>query len=400
VFPYASYYGVWAPPHGGAERLRITREVGSVLGNGRDQLSVDANGYYDDAGDYHWGLRFLDGLGTSPGRHFYRDFVAGTIWDVGYQDHQEYAGDVNGDGIGDLWLSTLLFLGPIRGDKTEDDAVTWFTGYDAMVGGNFDANADGFVDVGMFYGGTSFAVYYGPFAAGALPVMGDPGWETEVSHSELPDCHGERGGWIIPGLDGPGSIVVVAGGQDGYIDCASSPTMYVNISGPPGQVWTEEHGLLGVSKGMWAFDVGDWDGDGHVDFVQTNNLKPGPLAYDIDEMPAMFVGGTVKVARTLDDMNGDSVRELLIFSDLDLRWYVLLSGTVGREEITQADLPSIATWIDTDPLEWELLVLGLDNYAVTGDFDGDGKGDLVMSSAYANDDGGMAWIWRGADISP
>ena len=130
-------------------------------------------------------------------------------------------------------------------------------------------------------------------------------------------------------------------------------------------------------------------------------LYAGPIEGSLSGWTRMFgPGGGTAVEAVLDDIDGDGVGELLINDFLSWMptqdYWVLLSRGIGRRDLTRDDLPELAVRLDLHAEDGTLWFCCMQ--PDTGDFDGDGLGDLVMSSGTALDGAGAIYVWRGADI--
>ncbi len=364
------------------KRVGKTFAAGRVLGAPRDQLVVSVATV----------PRFVDGL--PGGRRLVGDHVHGALTDCGSIFTTYPVGDVDRDGYDDMWSSGGLILGPFEDEKQcPDDYQFWGMASDPVVG-DVDVDKDGHPDVVMFHGGSGFSVLYGPFPEGLYTD------DFPIS-SAWYGCSGDYGGAVIEGLAGPGSVVIGSGGEMGYLSCPSGTSVvYTDAAGPQGQRWYRDEDRLAWSDADFIAAVGDWDGDGHVDLVNSI-LYAGPIEGSLSGWTRMFgPGGGTAVEAVLDDIDGDGVGELLINDFLSWMptqdYWVLLSRGIGRRDLTRDDLPELAVRLDLHPEDGTLWFCCMQ--PDTGDFDGDGLGDLVMSSGTALDGAGAIYVWRGADI--
>ncbi len=312
-------------------------------------------------------------------------------------------GDTNGDGHDDFWGRGHLFLGPLAGSHECDDAAyAWFDASDPMVG-DFDANGDGYDDVVLFGGRSEFVVNYGPHAPGLMPTPYEPDFGGSVG--ALRGCEERGGGWLLPDLAGPGTFVVAAGQHSDPFYCPlGRHTRLVDITGPPGQTWTVDDEFAWGDLQL-AAALGDWDGDGYADMVTEYQPNPGPVVGAQTEWVEMFdpeaEGPSIFwIEGAVDDVNGDGVREILHLVP-DTRpaatgWFVLLSGTVGREPFSPEMAATVAVPLAYDG---DVSRLWRARHPATGDFDGDGLGDLALAVPGSLDEPEDAiFVWRGADL--
>lgn len=108
------------------------------------------------------------------------------------------AGDVDGDGHLDMWISTRLFRGPFVGRFTADTVEQAFAYQpgDGRAVATFDADRDGQLDVVFMPGNQRAYLHYGPFLPGLMPSykLGDalPGTVTVFGD---PGCGGDHIAW-------------------------------------------------------------------------------------------------------------------------------------------------------------------------------------------------------------
>ncbi len=144
----------------------------------------------------------------------------------------------------------------------------------------------------------------------------------------------------------------------------------------------------------WAFDrVGDIDGDGFTDFGQLHLPLQSPSSFDIflggstfDGTPDIVIPNHNSFAYQALDVDGDGTLELPVMRDKGA-----YSDTIDlyRVGVTVDSLPEY-TITDTSPMfGWTLC---------TGDFNGDGLGDIAVSSHVAINDNvpGRVHIYFGA----
>ena len=340
--------------------------------------------------------------GTPGGQVSYADAEIARLTRCG-DDDRAAGGDTDGDGHGDFWGGGHLFLGPLAGSHECDDAAhAWFDGSAHMVG-DFDANGDGYADLVSFSSPSNFFVRYGPFAPGRIPLASEP--EFTGSAGWLWGCEQRGMGWLLPDLAGPGTFVVAAGQHSDPFYCPMGRhTRLVDITGPPGQVWTADDEFAWDDFTL-AAALGDWDGDGHTDIVNQYQPYPGPVVGSGSEWVEMFdpeaEGPSIfYIEGAVDDVNGDGVREILHLVPEtrpdETGWFVLLSGTVGREPFSNEMAATVAVPLAYDG---DVSRLWRARHPATGDFDGDGLGDLALAVPGSLDEPEDAiFVWRGADL--
>ncbi len=283
------------------------------------------------------------------------------------------AGDVNGDGFGDVIVAAgnganLFFGGPSFATAAPEFIPNGMQDQTVRsLAGAGDVNGDGYADVvmsdPMYTGGLPSSppavhLYYGgPMGLSTTPVLvAYTAWDFAWSVAGAGDVNGDGYGDIVtqanPGLfvyyggpNGPGNPTIfttkagenaVAGcmdvNGDGYADIASGQTggdaqipgiVDVHLGGPNGAsanaitVTGTGLGLEGVGSAVAS--AGDTNGDGYDEMVVSGWLSsnyPGPTFVFIGKpsglgaMPATFDDGNEPVLSGGGDVNGDGYADI------------------------------------------------------------------------------------------
>jgi hypothetical protein len=366
--------GDWGP------QGRVIRAAGDVDGDG-----------YSDVIIYNWPV--VSGM-TSHRVYIYYGSGTGLSQGWEWRSGTDFrltvgtAGDVNGDGYADVFVSDAdtvrLFYGSATGLTPGDWPYTMPPDWSASICGGTgcavatagDLDGDGFSDVVIGHKSTNRVwIYYG-----------SPTGLANVA------------GWTHTGTDDYGGTVATAGdvNGDGYADLivTGNSTLYVYhgsvaglASGAPDLTFTVE-GSPGAP--CTAATAGDVNGDGYADVVvgapYTNNSKGKVYLFygaagGLDAPLVELMGGAfgdefgTSVA-TAGDVNGDGYADVLVGApkfayDNRGKAYLYYGSALGL----RADQEP---WTETG-INWQNYGFG-SLVGAAGDVDGDGFGDLAISN--------------------
>jgi hypothetical protein len=272
----------------GAELGYSVAGAGDVNGDGYDDILIGAwrykNDYTEEGAAFLW---FGSPSEMTPGTPANADWSAfGGQEGAGFGLCVSSAGDVNGDGYGDVIIgaplysfgqtaegAAVVYHGSASGpepyaswvDQSNQDAA-WFGKSVASAG---DVNGDGYSDILVG------APYYddpGPDNGLALCYLGSPdGVLTTPDWSKDGVDAGDQLGWSVASagdIDGDGYSDVLTGspGQD---NARGQVRLW---RGSPGgiygsQTWTGDGGTDGGRVGHCVAPAGDVNGDGYADFI-------------------------------------------------------------------------------------------------------------------------------------
>ncbi len=368
----------------------------------------------------------VDPLATSP------------AWSVGgsrsldlFGESVASAGDVNGDGYGDVVVGApyydssfpyegkaFLYLGSASGPSTSP-AWTALGGQDwalfgCAVATAGDVNGDGFADViagARQYNSAGRALVYLGSTSG---LSASPAWTADSDQGDA------LLGWAVAAAgdvngDGYGDIIVGAPYYDnGETDEGRAYVYLGSASGlAPSPAWTAESDQAGAVFGMVVSTAGDVNGDGYADVIV------GAPLYDngeTDEGRAYVYLGSASglmasptwtaegnhagayfgvAAATAGDVNGDGYADVIVGAPFDDngendegRAYVFLGSESGLAPssswTTESDQAGAAFgyWVST-----------------AGDVNGDGYADVIVGAPYFDNgqtDEGRAYVFLGS----
>jgi len=324
-----------------------------------------------------------------PGDHDIADLWDGTSITVNAplngQQYVHIQEDATGDGIPDFWLGSRMFAGPIEGfvftdevfylDYTKtlaasdpNDPYDWPLDGDVLAAG-FDADGDGHDDILVGSGGvmSQAFIHYGPFDD--IVPSARLGHATDYSSLGEGSDGCTRGVHFVHNMLGPGEPGVIFGSVDPSL-CAIDRSFFpigldrdTHLPEPPG--WLDS----GWSS---VLPAGDIDGDGISDYAiswnsgkQGSVLKGPPSGGDLANLPTIDVHHGV-VNNPLGDINGDGL------DDFGGWWYASGSDVVLLSPHPPGPVNmSRGVQVNGFPFSGDY------NKVTTGDFDGDGLGDIV-----------------------
>ncbi len=328
------------------------------------------------------------------------------------------AGDVNGDGYGDLLVGSPKYS---NGQATEGIASIYFgspTGISLVpsltfelnnAGANFgegigpagDVNGDGYSDfiVGArIYGlGGAAAVYLGgPYAMTLTPTAtrfgGANGFLLGTSIANAGDVNGD--GYADALVGAPGASNGQAGEGLAYMHYGSATGL------SPAPSVTLEANVGGAVFGTSVASAGDVNGDGYADVVVGAPLNGAGAAYifmggpgGLTATPALtLTGGTLfgTSVATLGDVNHDGFSEVIVGSPGSGQAFVYRGSAAGL-------VSAPYTILSQPPLS------GLFGCSVStaGDVNGDGYSDAIVGASLASNGQsaeGLAYVYHGSSL--
>ncbi|MCB9165329.1 MAG: FG-GAP repeat protein [Flavobacteriales bacterium] len=384
--------------------------AGDVNGDGYGDVVIGALSF--DNGQANEGRAFVfhgspTGLSSTPNWMTESDQV-----DAGYGSSVSSAGDINGDGFGDVIIGAigwdngqtnegqaLVFSGSSSGlsvaptwaaESNQDDAR-----FGNSVASAGDVNGDGYDDVivgapnydnGETNEGRAY-VYYG----GPEPAIPDWSAESDQASAHFGTSVGSAGD-----VNGDGYSEVIIGAPDfdnGQTNEGRAYLFHGSATGPSATAnWTFESDLASAQLGISVATAGDVNGDGFSDVVigasgfangQSNEGRiyvfHGSIA-GLPATPAWTFESDVSLARLgfsvacAGDVNNDG------YSDVIAGAYDLSNGQTneGRAYVfhgTASGLPAVPSW--TYESNQTSARLGR-SVAGAGDVNGDGFSDVII----------------------
>lgn len=405
-----------------------TMGVGDVNGDGYGDLMVGAPAYDTNRGKAYLYCGGPAGLsaGAKPCWTAEGSQVGGQ-----FGDRVGQAGDVNGDGYDDVFLSVPFWKGVGRcevylgGPKGLGKAPNWaLSPKDGGLSQAFgdcthptgDVNGDGYDDLLV-------GAYQANSATGrALLYLGGPkGLSQEPVWEGRGEAEGDQYGYTLAGVgdlngDGFGDVIVGAKFHDPSRELGLKDKSRV-AAGKAYLYYGTAHGLSPVAAKVFygeqiqsqlsvrSFGLGDLNGDSHPEFgLSEPGLDTGKGALRVYSAPGLAVtkeyrGRDFKLtdfgraSSPAGDMNGDGYDDLAVVGRVGERGQVLLffggpHGLSSRPQFfVQAPDESGAygCWV-----------------APAGDLDGDGLADLVIGAELYNGSGslnGRVYVCYGKQVS-
>ncbi len=352
--------------------------AGDVNGDGFDDVLVGAEDY--DNGQIYEGAAFLfagshTGLSVSPAW-----YAEGNQENALLGGCVASAGDVNGDGLGDILIGARLYDGSLA---DEGCALLWYGTAEVTPPGN-------------------------PSNAPWLVTGGQAGAKLGYSLAKAGDVNGDGFGDVIvgaPNYDNPqvdeGAAFVYHGSAMGlstdatwFHDCDHAGALYGSAVSTAGDF--NGDGFSDVIVGSYLYDhpaVGE--GVASVYLGSRAGVLPGaPYWYAEGNEENAWMGYSVACA---GDVNGDGYSDVIIGAP-ELDWTAIDGGAVciwlGGPTDPPNGNPDNADWISGRnqsgaDLGWHV--------AGAGDVNGDGYSDVMAGAPWDGDDlQGRAFLWFGS----
>ena len=445
--------------HGGGASGLFTPAVRTLTGtqiDGRLGLSVSCAGDVnaDGISDIVMSQIFWDGGQTDEGRivAYYGTAGSGITGGIPASPNWTYepnvanantgssvsfAGDVNGDGYGDIIVGTAITSNP---EVQEGQALCFHGGssglaatpawtkeinlansnFGATVSGAGDINGDGYADVligapaqdGAFTDQGAAYLY----AGGSAGLFSTPSWTTNGTQaSAFYGCSGSAAGDVNG--DGYSDVIVGARGLDNpSVDEGATYVYHGSAQGLSTSLLnTRDGGQDNAQLGWSVSAAGDVNADGYSDVLMgapfyDNGQADEGRAYlysgsvgglgvtaswteEIDQAGAQF-GYSVSTA---GDVNGDSYSDVVIGANLYDNGETNEGGVFGYYgSSTLVPLPLTANWIAESNQAGAALGTSV---ASAGDVNGDGYSDVISGAiGYSNGEAGegAAFIHNGS----
>ena len=271
----------------------------------------------------------------------------------------EATGDLNGDGIADLVVTTLnsstltILLG--NGDGTFRSVAGPNVGVGAYSIGVGDFNGDGKLDVAV-----------GNNTDTTLMILLGNGDGTFTAMATHPIAGGQPQNIAVADLNGDGKPDLVTSNYSG--------PMYTVLLGNGDGTFTRAPGTAPSGYGCFSVTIGDYDGDGVDDLAVTSNDSTVTIFLGNGDGTFTQSGNSINVGMwpasiVSADLNGDGTLDLAV-SNMSSGTVTVLLGS-GHGTFTQAANSPIS--VGNSP-----------SSITAGDFNQDGKPDLAVSNYYGN----------------
>jgi hypothetical protein len=266
-------------------------------------------------------------------------------------------GDFNSDGNQDLAVvnnsdkTVSILLG--NGDGTFKAHVEYAVGNNPRVVVAGDLNRDGHLDLAV--------VNFGDNTVSVLLGNGDGTFKTQTTYAV-----GPQPGWLVAGdFNGDGNLDLATANFDNYLG------MTVSILLGNGDGTFQTHVQYPTGQGPAAIIAADFNGDGKLDLVTSNNGNAiSILLGDGDgtfQAPINYLPGVVTAGVTTGDFNGDGKLDLA-FSEFNSS---LIDVLLGNGDGTFQGPTQYSTGANPRQI-------------AVGDFNGDGRLDLAVANSGEN----------------
>jgi hypothetical protein len=382
---------------------------GGVDTSANPHLDLDGDGFDDVA----VGARFANsqagvvyvymGGAASPPLNAAPVALVGPSGSYGFGETVAIAGDVNGDGYGDLAVASpgsgrvYVYRGSPSGVATVPIPVT--IGGITLAGAG-DVNGDGYADiiVGIYDGNGSAHVYHGSAsgltATAATSLAGRDGMDSYfgLSVASAGDVNG----------DGYSDVIVGAFGANNRTGAA-----YVYLGSVSGVSTAPATSLVGsdgtnMHYGVAVASAGDVNGDGYSDVVVANDYAGGyggaayvylGSAVGLPTVPARSLTGSGQFGQSVasaGDVNGDGFGDLVVGG-------LAANGGVGEVRVFAGSASGVVV-APAIVLPGRATGQGYFGRSVVGagDVNGDGYADVFIGAEYVNNRTGAAYLFLGS----
>ncbi len=356
---------------GGSEKTQLV-ECGDFNGDNYTDLAIlmkDAETYSNTRIDFYYGSPSFD-LTVDHTIYFTFDLSIDIISNDGFG--VKYIGDINNDNIDDFLLygdsKAFIFYGKAILTTVPEHTIIGTNHFGARTTAPGDMNGDGIDDFAMSgCRNEGVNVYFGKGSSASTDAYSTP--DLFLSSDQVSQYYGL--GMSLTGGDFNG---------DGYADIATMPYQFRETRGSGDGV-----------EGLYIYYGGE-----NMDTIPDKLLKIQAEAFEVDVVN--YINQFVGELTCLPDMNGDDCNELFLAG-----WYVKSPDNSTSQSLLNGIALFGGAYLNTDSIPYIQFYSHLPNFgaynayfftdahSAIGDFDRDGKREMLITVDNSNFLGGSVY---------